>query len=144
MQGKKLTTEQRAIAIALLLAGETVALTAKRVGVSERAVSTIKASSDFAELCSLKRESEPSLSELVTQHLTTSRQAAIALAQRVTMDDEWFSRQSAYDIAMLYGTLSDKSIRIYDASLRAERTAFEKRQLETGGNPDGNGELYTS
>jgi len=50
MQGKRLTEKQRGRVIGFLLAGESIAATAERVGVSERAVATIKASPDFAEL----------------------------------------------------------------------------------------------
>jgi hypothetical protein len=32
---------------------------------------------------------------------------------------------------MLYGTLSDKAIRIYDAKLRSERLELERQQLES-------------
>ena len=130
-QGRKLTNEQRSNVIALLLTGESIKFTAERAGVSQGAVKNIKASPDFVQLCLLKRESEPSLHELVTEHLTTSFEAANALARRICDDEEWFGRQSAYDIAMLYGTLSDKAIRIYDAKLRSERLELERQQFES-------------
>ncbi len=38
-------------------------------------------SAEMTELVALKRESEPSLNELVTEHLTTALQATIALAK---------------------------------------------------------------
>jgi len=130
MQGKKLTTEQRARVIAFLLAGETIARTAARSGVSERTVKNVKASDEFAQLCLLKEESEPSLSELVTQHLATALEASIALARHITMGDEWFSRQNAKQIGLLYGILSDTAVGIYDAKLRSEKLELERRQLE--------------
>lgn len=61
------------------------------------------------------------LDELVRQHLTTSLQAVVRIAQIVT-DEEWIKRQNANDIAMLYGVLSDKAVHILGA---AERAAAE-------------------
>jgi transposase-like protein len=130
-QGQKLSDEKRAQIIALLLTGESIPKTARLAGVAESTVSAIKASDDFGRLRTLKRESEPSIHELVTAHLTTSLEAANALARSIRDDKEWFARQSAYDIAMLYGTLSDKAIRIYDAKLRSERLELERQQLES-------------
>ena len=127
-QGQKLSDEKRAQVIALLLTGESIHKTAERAGVSPGAVKSIKASSDFVQLCLLKRESEPSIHELVTDHLTTALEAANALARSIRDDKEWFARQSAYDIAMLYGTLSDKAIRIYVAKLQSEKLELERRE----------------
>ena len=129
-QGQKLSDEKRAQVIALLLAGESNKRTAERVGVSERTVRNVKTSPDFASLCLLKSESEPTLHELVTAHLTTSLKAANALARSITDDKDWFTRQNAADIGILYGTLSDKAIRIYDAKLRSERLELERQQPE--------------
>ena len=130
MQGKRLTVEQRAKVIVLLLAGESHARTAKLAGVSVKSVERIKSSPEMAELVALKKESEPSINELVTAHLRTALEAANALARSIRDDKEWFARQSAYDVAMLYGTLSDKAIRIFDAKLRSEKLELERRQLE--------------
>jgi hypothetical protein len=127
-QGKRLTVEQRAKVIALLLQGESNGKTARLAGVSPSSVDAIKASGDFKQLQALKRESEPSINELVTAHLTTALEAANALARRIRDDKEWFARQSAYDIAMLYGTLSDKAIRIYAAKLQSEKLELERRE----------------
>jgi hypothetical protein len=128
MQGKRLTVEQRAKVIALLLTGESHARTAELAGVSVKSVERIKTSPEMTELVALKRESEPSLHELVTAHLTTALEAANALARSIRDDREWFARQSAYDIAMLYGTLSDKAIRIYAAKLQSEKLELERRE----------------
>ena len=129
-QGKRLTDQQRGRVIGFLLAGESIAATAKRSGVSVKSVERIKASAEMTELVALKRESEPSLNELVTEHLTTALQATIALAKRIQHDDAWFASQSAGEIGNLYGILSDKAVRLFDAKLRADRLAFDKLQLE--------------
>jgi hypothetical protein len=127
-QGQRLSDEKRAQVIALLLTGESLARTAKLSGVSVKTVERIKSSPQMAELVALKRESEPSIRELVTAHLTTALEAANALARSIRDDKEWFARQSAYDIAMLYGTLSDKAIRIYAAKLQSEKLELERRE----------------
>jgi len=129
-QGQKLTGQERTRVIALLLTGETIAATAKLSGVSVKSVERIKSSPEMAQLVAIKRQSEPSLNELVTDHLTTSLQATIALARRIATDDEWFGRQSASDVAMMYSRMSDSAIRIFTAKLRAEELAHEKLQLE--------------
>lgn len=132
-QGQKLSDEKRAQIIALLLTGESLARTAERAGVSVKTVERIKSSPQMAELVALKRESEPTLHELVTAHLTTALEAANELARTIRDNKLWFARQNAGDIGLLYGILSDKAIRIYDAKLRSERLELERRQLETGG-----------
>src|SRR5690349_2325062 len=116
MKGKAHSPEIKARAISGLLAGETVTEVAANCSLPETTVSKWKSeipTEKFAEVCSKKKET---LLELVEGHLRSSLKAAISLATKSSTDDKWFSRQNAHDIAMLYGVLSDKSIRLIEAA----------------------------
>lgn len=130
MQGKKLTEQQRVCVMALLLTGETIPRTAELTGVSAKSVERIKASPEMAGLDEVMPDRAPSLEVLVTDHLVTSLRAVNAIARHVESDDAWFAKQSAADIAALYGTLSDTAVRIYEAKCKADELAFKRRRLE--------------
>lgn len=118
MRGQAHKDETRAQVIAALLAGQGVNEVSRQYSIPKATVSRIKNGLAVEQLEHKK------LSDLVEEHLTESLKAATAIAQKVS-NDAWFFKQNAADIGVLYGILTDKSIRILEAaeSANAEGSA---------------------
>ena len=110
MRGKEHTNEVRAEVISALLAGQGVNEVSRRYNIPKATVSRIKNG------LALEQLEQKNIADLVEEHLTESLKAATALAQKVTSNESWFIKQNAADIGVLYGILTDKSIRILEAA----------------------------
>lgn len=122
---KKATTQKkddgtRAAVMSALLEGQGVTAVANDFNISKATVSRIKKEIDEGLLKQLETEKRKNIGELVGRHLETSLEAAATLAEKVSTNDTWFIKQSASDIAVLYGVLTDKAIRILEAAERAQ------------------------
>jgi hypothetical protein len=60
--------------------------------------------------------------------LETSLTCANTLAKKAASNQKWFAQQSAEGIAVLYGVLSDKAIRILEAIEPAEEANDEEAE----------------
>ena len=110
MRGKEHTNEVRAEVISALLAGQGVNEVSRRYNVPKATVSRIKNG------LALEHLEQEKISVLVERHLTQSLKAATSLAEKVCTNEPWFAKQNAADIGVLYGILTDKSIRILEAA----------------------------
>jgi len=126
MRGKKHSDEVQAKVIAALLAGQGVAQVARQYKLPHSTVSRLKASLSEGQLDQVGREKRESLAQLIEDHLTESLKAATEIARKVSTDSEWFAKQSAQEVAILYGVLTDKSVRILEA---AEAVSGEPNQV---------------
>jgi transposase-like protein len=107
--------EVRAAIMAALLEGQGVSKVARDLKVSKATVSRIKNTVAPEHLKQLETEKRENIAELMISHLTTSLKAANALAEKAAINQSWFDKQSAGEIAVLYGVLSDKAIRLVEA-----------------------------
>ena len=121
MKGQAYSNEVRAEVIAALLAGQGVSEVSRRYKIPKATVSRLKNGLAVEQLEQIETGKKEKLSALIENHLTESLKAATTLAQKVSNDD-WFIKQNAADIGVLYGILTDKSIRILEA---AESAASE-------------------
>lgn len=122
MKGRTHTNEVRAEVIAALLAGQGVNEVSRQYNVPKATVSRIKNGLAPEQL------EQKKISDLVEAHLTESLRAATALAQKVASNESWFTKQNAADIGVLYGILTDKSIRI----LEAAESAHSQEEPDSG------------
>lgn len=118
----------RAEVVAALLAGQGVREVSRQYNIPRSTVSRLKNSLSEQELGQIGTEKRDRISTLVENHLTESLKAATALAQKVTTNESWFTKQNAADIGVLYGILTDKSIRI----LEAAESANNQEEPESG------------
>ena len=121
MRGRKNSDAIQAQVVAALLAGQGVTEVAKKYNLAKSTVSNIKnglSSDDIEHVRTQKRES---LAALVEAHLTESLKAATDIARKVRTDKQWFAKQSAQEVAILYGVLTDKAVRILEASEAASQ-----------------------
>ena len=125
MRGKKHSDETRALVVADLLSGLGVMKVASKYNLDPSVVSRIRSSlgaGELQEIASLKRES---LATLIENHLRASLKAAMQLAGQCD-DETWRNKQNAADMAIFYGVLTDKSIKIVEAAENASLNDIQR------------------
>lgn len=103
----------RAVVISALMAGQGVSEVAASFNISKATVSRLKKEIDSTTLEHIETVKKEKLIDLVESHLIASLRAAIQLAEQAN-DANWRSKQPASEIAVFYGVLSDKSIRLIE------------------------------
>ena len=114
-KGKRHSDELRAAVTAALLAGQGVNEVAARYQLDSGLVSRWKAKLPASELQQVAAKKGEHLAELIENHLRASLNAAITIANQAN-DPKWRAGQPASDLAVFYGVLTDKAIRILDAA----------------------------
>lgn len=120
MKGQAHSTEKRAEVIAALLAGQGVNEVARQYKIPKATVSRLKNTLTSEQLEQVGTEKRERLADLIEGHLRQSLRAAQALARKVETNDDWFIKQNAADVGVLYGILTDKSVRILEAAEAGE------------------------
>lgn len=110
--------EKRARAIADLLSGATVSSVAARYGLHRNTVSRWRAGIDPELTPKFREDVVADLSKLVVRHLQQQFTAQEAILAQ-TADAEWLKSQSARDLAVFFGVISDKQVRILEAATPA-------------------------
>lgn len=115
MRGKAHSDEVRAEVIAALLQGQGVTEVAERYKLPKQTVSDLKNEIAPAILGQVRTEKRERIGDLIEKHLRTSLESATGIAQKVN-NSEWVAKQNASDVAVLFGVLTDKAIRILEAA----------------------------
>lgn len=121
-QGKKHSDQTRAAVIAALLAGQGVNEVAREYDINPSLVSRWKKTIPEKELQQLAIQKKETIGDLVERHLRASLEACVKVAEQANNAD-WLSKQSSDSLAVFYGVLSDKSIRLLEAGQRAQERA---------------------
>jgi transposase-like protein len=116
-RGKAHSPETKAAVIAALLAGQGVNEVATRYKVDKAVVSRWRQALPAQELQQVATEKKERLVDLIENHLKASLHGAAKIAGQAH-DDAWRSKQSAENLAVFYGVLSDKSIRLVEIAGR--------------------------
>jgi transposase-like protein len=124
VKGKAHTDEVRAQVIAALLAGQGVSEVARAYKVPKATVSRIKNELTPKQLEQIGTEKRERIGDLIEGHLSESLKAAATIARK-TNDDAWLTKQNAADIAVFYGVLTDKAVRILEAAESAREPEGE-------------------
>lgn len=132
VKGKAHSDEVRAQVIAALLAGQGVNDVARRYKVPKATVSRIKNELTPTQLEQVGTEKRERIADLIEGHLNESLKAAAAIARK-TRDNAWLSKQNAADIAVFYGVLTDKAVRILEAAESAGQSEGEGEAEEGAG-----------
>lgn len=99
--------------IAALLAGQGVNEVARQYDIDKATVSRWKTSLPQQELQQIATERKERLVDLIESHLVASLKGAAKCAEQAH-NDEWRNKQPADALAVFYGVLSDKSIRLVE------------------------------
>jgi hypothetical protein len=105
---------------ARILNGEKPIQIAEAEGCSYSSVMRAKAKIPADVLERMSAEQVEVISDLIMQQLESGIEASIEIAEQVK-DDEWRFAQTAAHLATLYGVVTDKSIRLLEASENAAR-----------------------
>ena len=125
--------QKRAAVLAALLAGQSVSQIARDYHVSRQAVMQWRDKAGISRTPVL-RENQDQIGELVAGVLRANLNAVQVLAERVATEEEWFRKQSAADLAVLSGVLTDKSVRILEA---LESAGVDNGDLGAATTPEG-------
>jgi transposase-like protein len=128
MRGKKHSDEIKATVIAALLTGQGVNEVAREYNLDRSIVSRWKKGIPEGELQQLATHKKENIGELVENHLRASLIACAKVAEQ-TNNERWLSRQSGDSLAVFYGVLSDKSIRLLEAAQRAQEKQAEAQNV---------------
>jgi transposase-like protein len=107
----------KAAVIAALLAGQGVSEVATAFNIDKSTVSRWKAALPTTQLQQIATEKKERLVDLVESHLRASLSGAVKIAEQAH-DDAWRARQSAENLAVFYGVLSDKAFRLVEVAGR--------------------------
>lgn len=126
MPTPSLTETQKSKIYACLMQGMRPIDIAEQCGVSPSSVSRVKASMPRELLNQMKSEEVERISGLVMMQLEVGIESSIAIAKQ-GQDDEWRKAQPAAQLATFYGVITDKSIRLLEAS---EAAALAQAEIE--------------
>lgn len=115
MKGKQTDDPVRAAVMAALLAGQGVSQIARELKISKATVSRIKNTVGPKHLEQVETEKRDKITALIEAHLETALSSANELAKKAASNKAWFAKQTASDIAVLFGVFSDKAFRILEA-----------------------------
>ena len=104
----------KAAALAGLATGESVHSVARRLGVSRSTVQRWRDGADLPRSGLVGPQKKQEIGEQVYGFLEESIETLTAQA-RFARDEAWLRRQSAADLAMLFGVLNDKTVRLLAA-----------------------------
>lgn len=119
---RKIDSERQAQAQAALLAGQGVNEVAKQYKLAPSTVSILKKKIDTQTLQAATQAQKVRIVDLIEGHLRESLNGATNIA-KITADNEWLAQQSAADLGVFYGILTDKAVRLLEASQYADPSA---------------------
>lgn len=126
MPNPGLEPEVKASIQAAILQGKKNIEIAQELRVSVSSVCRVKATLSPDLLERLKEEEFETITGLITQQLTSSLEATIEIAEQCK-DANWRGNQKANELGVLYGVLSDKTVRLLEASENAARAEAERK-----------------
>jgi transposase len=109
--------EVKSRVLAALMAGQSVTDAAKQFRVSKSRVSEWKSELTRQEIEQIRTTKKERLIDLIESHLTASLKGATKVAQQAD-NDNWLNKQSADQLAIFYGVLSDKAFRLVEVAGR--------------------------
>ncbi len=106
--------EIKAQVLAALLAGQSVTQTAKDYDLNKSVVSRWRKAMSCDTLQLIATEKERTLDELLLEHVQENLKALSSLAKTFG-NPEWSKRQGAAELGVVFGIVSDKTVRILAA-----------------------------
>jgi hypothetical protein len=122
-KGKAHDETIRAEAMAALLAGQSISYVAKEYKLPRGTVSAW--SRNLPRNHTVSTEKRERIGQLIIDNVEAEFETMIAM-QDVFTDKEWLKKQSASELAVLYGVIKDKAIRVLEALPDAETDSEEQ------------------
>lgn len=127
---KPLADEKKAVVLSALLIGQGVNEISAKYNIPKATVSRLKKVIPTAELERIGTQKADRLAELISNNLEASFEARGNILKQ-TQDAQWLSRQSASELATLYGVAADKEFRVLEAIENARQQEQEDSWPET-------------
>lgn len=118
-QGKPIPDGTKAAVIAALLEGQAVSQVAATYKVSEASASRLRKAIPADRLKEVEIKKGKDLAELIVANLEASFEARKNIL-RQTENADWLNKQSAAELATLYGVAADKEFRVLEAIENAQ------------------------
>lgn len=113
---RQYSDETKAAVMAALLSGQSINQVARDYKIPKGTVSYWKRHAGGRDVSTQKKER---IGELLVDYLTTSLETLRAQAE-LFRDESWLKRQTASDVAVLHGVVTDKAIRLLEALSAAQ------------------------
>lgn len=117
--------EIKAKAIALLLDGNNAVFVSKETGISQPTIRKWA-----RETPEVGEATADRIRSLIVHNLETQMEATAAIAEHAK-DKEWLMQQDAQQLAVLYGVMTDKSLRILEAMSTANAPRIASKSDES-------------
>jgi hypothetical protein len=114
MRGKRIANDVRAQVIAALLEGQGVTQIAAKYRLAQSTVSGLRKEIPAEKLDEVRSKKRDDLAQLIASNLEAAF-AALTNILNITRDPNWLKKQSAAELATMYGVISDKNFRILEA-----------------------------
>lgn len=111
--------ETKAAVMAALLAGQSVSSVSNEYNIPRSTVGNWRVKLGQAGVPSVPDTKKEQIGELLVAYLHANLKALESQSQ-VFSDKEWLQRQSASELAVLHGVMTDKAVRLIEALTRAE------------------------
>lgn len=121
-QGKRISDEKRAAVLAALLEGQAVTKVAEDYKIDKGTVSRLKKKIPAEKLQEVATKKGEAIADLIAETLEASFQARKNILKQ-TEDAAWLNKQSASELATLYGVTADKEFRVLEAIENARANA---------------------
>jgi transposase len=124
-----LSDEKKAVVLAALLTGQGVNQIADKYKIPKSTVSRLKSKIPQEQLEQIGTQKADQLANLIAQNLEASFKARDNIL-RQTENADWLNKQSASELATLYGVAYDKDLRILEAIENAKTVESESEWPE--------------
>ncbi len=118
-QGKPIGDDKKAVVLAALLAGQGVNEISSTYNIPKSTVSRLKATIPKEQLEQVGTQKAENLADLIAKNLEASFQARANILKQ-TENADWLNKQSAAELATLYGVAADKEFRVLEAIQNAQ------------------------
>ena len=127
--------EVKAVALAALLEGQSVRQVAKAHSLPSSTVGRWRSEIGGETRAAFDSERAARIGDLVIGNLEAMLRATTEMIQVVSQDKEWLKRQSASELAVFIGVISDKAYRILEGLPEPDATADDISGVHPEGQP---------
>jgi transposase-like protein len=110
--GREYTEETKAAVMAALLAGQSINHVANEYKIPRGTVASWSRNLPRNQTVSIEKRER--IGDLIIDNLEAELETTIAM-QNVFTDEKWLRRQRASELAVLYGVIKDKTMRVLEA-----------------------------
>lgn len=124
-RGIQHSDETKAAVMAALLAGQSITDVASEYSLPVGTVKTWAASNKRRDVANVEPQKRERIGQLLMEYLEANLET-LKTQTVVFRDEKWLLKQSASDVAVLHGVITDKAIRLLEAFGKAEEAEADE------------------